>query len=73
MHRLIDLQKFEFSPRNINRYLNILKFMVPLLKDETYIDDLLYLLFIKVSAPGLYEIIRVSSSELWGIIQPIPW
>ncbi|HDR7248049.1 TPA: hypothetical protein QCX05_003057, partial [Bacillus pacificus] len=66
MHRLIDLQKFEFSPRNINRYLNILKFMVPLLKDETYIDDLLYLLFIKVSAPGLYEIIRVSSSELLG-------
>ncbi|GIX55064.1 hypothetical protein BPADB04_00940 [Bacillus paranthracis] len=64
MHRLIDLQKFEFSPRNINRYLNTLKFMVPLLKDEINIDDLLYLLFIKVSAPGLYEIIRVSSAEL---------
>lgn len=67
IQRLIDLQKFEFSPRNINRYLNILKFMVPLLKDETHIDDLLYLLFIKVSAPGLYELIRVSSSELLGV------
>ncbi|WP_243860615.1 KAP family P-loop NTPase fold protein [Bacillus thuringiensis] len=67
IQRLIDLQKFEFSPRNINRYLNTLKFMVPLLKDETNIDDLLYLLFIKVSAPGLYEIIRVSSSELLGV------
>lgn len=67
IQRLIDLQKFEFSPRNINRYLNTLKFMVPLLKDETHIDDLLYLLFIKVSAPGLYEIIRVSSSELLGV------
>ncbi|MBE7146763.1 AAA family ATPase [Bacillus mycoides] len=67
VNRLIDLQKFEFSPRNINRYLNTLKFMVPLLKDETNIDDLLYLLFIKVSAPGLYEIIRVSSSELLGV------
>lgn len=58
--RCIDLQKLGFTPRNINRYLNTVKFMVPLLKHETNIDDLLYLLLIKIGSPGLYEKIRLS-------------
>jgi DNA polymerase III delta prime subunit len=57
--RLIDLQKLEFTPRNINRYLNTVKFMLPLLKDKTNVDDLLYLLLVKVGAPNLYEKIRL--------------
>lgn len=58
--RLIDLQKLGFTPRNINRYLNTVKFMVPLLKGKINIDDLLYLLLIKIGAPGIYEIIKCS-------------
>ncbi|PEP54714.1 hypothetical protein CN557_03060 [Bacillus wiedmannii] len=65
--RLIDLQELEFTPRNINRYLNTVKFMVPLLKSETNIDDLLYLLLIKIGSPGLYETIKVSSKVLLRI------
>ncbi|WP_434608572.1 KAP family P-loop NTPase fold protein [Bacillus paranthracis] len=58
--RCIDLQKLGFTPRNIYRYLNTAKFMVPLMKHETNIDDLLYLLLIKIGSPGLYEKIRLS-------------
>lgn len=44
--------------RNIKRYLNLVQIFIPLLKDEVFIDDLLYLLAIKVTCPSLYEWIR---------------
>lgn len=59
--RLIGLQKIGFSPRNIIRYLNVVKVMLPLLKEDIYVDDLLYLMFIKVGSPNLYEKIILNS------------
>lgn len=55
---IIDVSTFHLSIRNIKRYLNIVRFFVPLLKKEVFVDDLLYLLLLKVSSPGLYEWIR---------------
>ncbi len=45
--------------RNIKRYLNLVQIFVPILKKEVFVDDLLYLLVIKVTSPALYDWIRM--------------
>lgn len=51
------LIQFQFSPRNIERLINIIQVHLPLLKDETYHEDLISLLAIKVDNPELFTFI----------------
>jgi predicted KAP-like P-loop ATPase len=57
VYPVIDITKFR-SIRNIKKYLNLVQIFVPILKKEVFVDDLLYLLVIKVSSPSLYDWIR---------------
>lgn len=51
--------------RNIKRYLNLVQIFVPILKKEVFVDDLLYLLVLKVTSPGLYDWIRMHPHILY--------
>lgn len=64
VYPVIDITKFR-TIRNVKRYLNLVQIFVPIQKDEVFIDDLLYLLFIKVSSPSLYEWIRMHPHILY--------
>ncbi|MBU9723160.1 MULTISPECIES: KAP family P-loop NTPase fold protein [Bacillaceae] len=56
--RLISvLINLKFSPRNIVTYMNLIKFYLPILRDEVNSRDLMYLLVLKVSSPELYHLI----------------
>lgn len=55
---IIEISKFGLSLRNIKRYINLLRIFVPVLHREVFVDDLLYLLLLKVCSPGLYDWIR---------------
>ncbi|MEI5948883.1 P-loop NTPase fold protein [Bacillus albus] len=64
---IIDsLIKLNFSPRNISRYINLIKFYVPFLKEEINVKDLLYLLLIQVSSPEVYHAIYINKSLFTG-------
>jgi hypothetical protein len=60
VYPIIDFTIYRLSLRNIKRYLNLVRFFVPILKEEVFVDDLLYLLLIKISSPGLYDWIRMN-------------
>lgn len=64
VYPIIDITKFR-TIRNIKRYLNLVQIFVPILKEEVFVDDLLYLLVIKVSSPSLYEWIRMHPHILY--------
>jgi predicted KAP-like P-loop ATPase len=64
IYPVIDITKFR-TIRNIKRYLNLVQIFVPILKEEVFVDDLLYLLAIKVIEPGLYEWIRMHPHILY--------
>ncbi|MCG7217890.1 KAP family P-loop NTPase fold protein [Paenibacillus mucilaginosus] len=51
------LTRLDFSPRNIFRYINLIQFYLPYLKEEIYHRDLLYLLIVQVSSSELYNYI----------------
>ncbi|OKO50968.1 hypothetical protein ABH17_026870 (plasmid) [Bacillus toyonensis] len=61
-----SLIKLNFSPRNISRYINLIKFYVPFLKEEINVKDLLYLLLIQVSSPEVYHAIYINKSLFIG-------
>ncbi|MEC1714858.1 P-loop NTPase fold protein [Schinkia azotoformans] len=62
IYPLLLQQNWRGTLRNYKRYINLVKFFVPFLKDEIFIDDLLYLLFLKVFEPALYDYIRDNPS-----------
>ncbi|GAB1529184.1 MULTISPECIES: P-loop NTPase fold protein [Brevibacillus] len=45
------------TPRNIKRFHNSLRFFVPLLLGEVNLKDLIYIKFLKINNPSLYEYI----------------
>ncbi|MED3613974.1 P-loop NTPase fold protein [Bacillus wiedmannii] len=55
-----DLIELNLSPRNITRYINLVRFYLPFLKEEVNIRDLLYLLLIQVSSPEIYHYIYMN-------------
>lgn len=61
---VIDITTFR-TIRNIKRYLNLVQIFVPILKKEVFVDDLLYLLAIKVTEPSLYNWIRMHPHILY--------
>ncbi|MCY8954408.1 KAP family NTPase [Bacillus cereus] len=61
-----SLINLNFSPRNISRYINLIKFYVPFLKEEINVKDLLYLLLIQVSSPEVYHAIYINKSLFTG-------
>ncbi|PHC09993.1 hypothetical protein COE99_09505 [Bacillus toyonensis] len=61
-----SLIKLNFSPRSISRYMNLIKFYVPFLKEEINVKDLLYLLLIQVSSPEVYHAIYINKSLFIG-------
>jgi hypothetical protein len=65
IYPIIDVSGFQLTIRNIKRYINLIRVFVPLLKKEVFVDDLLYLLLIKVTSPGLYDWIRNHSQSLF--------
>ncbi|WP_335560630.1 KAP family P-loop NTPase fold protein [Neobacillus vireti] len=64
VYPVIHFSSYRFSIRNIKRYLNLVQLFIPILKNEVFVDDLLYLLFIKISSPGLYEWIRKNKNKV---------
>lgn len=64
IYPVIDITTFR-TIRNIKRYLNLVQIFVPILKKEVFVDDLLYLLAIKVTEPSLYNWIRMHPHILY--------
>ncbi|WP_176547689.1 KAP family P-loop NTPase fold protein [Bacillus thuringiensis] len=64
IYPVIDITTFR-TIRNIKRYLNLVQIFVPILKEEVFVDDLLYLLAIKVTEPSLYDWIRMHPHILY--------
>lgn len=64
VYPVIDITTFR-TIRNIKRYLNLVQIFVPILKEEVFVDDLLYLLAIKVTEPSLYDWIRMHPHILY--------
>ncbi|WP_138756404.1 KAP family P-loop NTPase fold protein [Paenibacillus sinopodophylli] len=55
---LQHVRHLEFTPRNVNKFINLVMFFLPLLKDEVNPRDLMYLLLIQIKNPKLYKFIR---------------
>ncbi|WP_248630947.1 P-loop NTPase fold protein, partial [Paenibacillus riograndensis] len=60
------LMQMEISPRNLQRLSNLYRLYLPLLHRDVFPLDLLSLLLIKVSKPGLFEFILKHSDFFLG-------
>ncbi len=61
---LQHVRHLEFTPRNVNKFINLMMFFLPLLKDEVNPRDLMYLLIIQIKNPRIYKFIREKGSLL---------
>ncbi len=59
-----DIKKYIDTPRAIVRFLNVMEFVVPMVKDEVNIFDMICLEMIKAIKPELYKIIRENKAIL---------
>ncbi|MBD2870826.1 P-loop NTPase fold protein [Paenibacillus arenilitoris] len=60
--------QFSFTPRNIERLVNIVQVHLPLLKEEVYVEDLVSLLAIKIDNPELFACIYSHRSLFTGAL-----
>lgn len=66
---LDHLVRIPINPRKIKRYLNTLEVLIPLLRGKVNLNDLFYLILIKVSAPRLYDFIRRPTTSSYFLEQ----
>lgn len=59
-----DIKKYIDTPRTIVRFLNVMEFVVPMVKDEVNIFDMVCLEMIRAIKPKLHKIIRENKAIL---------
>ncbi|TVX97380.1 KAP family P-loop NTPase fold protein [Cohnella terricola] len=62
------MTQFNFTPRNVERLLNLLQVHLPLLKEEVYPEDLIALMAIKIDNPELFVFIYENSNLFLGML-----